>query len=218
MSPRGFIEWLREEVPFDAIVEGDDFRFGKGRSAGLTELRELGASMGFQVEQVDGQDVELEDRTEVRVCSTLIRWLLGRGRVVDVARALGRPYQLSGQVVRGDQRGRTIGFPTANLDCGELMLPGDGVYAGVATLPNGERRPAAVCVGVKPTFGGGSRIAEVHLIGHDAPVDEYGWPLKVDLVRWIRGQTRFNGIEDLLARITIDCAETERRVQEQLVG
>jgi len=218
MSPRAFIDWLRREVPFDGIVEGDDFRFGRGRSAGLAELRELGGSMGFQVEQVEGQDVELEDRTVVRVCSTLIRWLLGRGRVVDVARALGRPHQLRGDVVRGDQRGRTIGFPTANLDCGELMLPGDGVYAGVATLPDGGRRPAAVSVGVKPTFGGDARIAEVHLIGHDGPVDDYGWSLSVDLVRWIRGQTRFDGIDDLLARITLDCAETERRVQEQLVG
>ena len=217
MPPRSFIEWLREEIPFDVIVEGDDFRFGKGRSAGLPELIELGETLGFTVDQVAGQDVELEDQTTVRVCSTLIRWLLAQGRVVDVARALGRPYRLAGTVVSGDQRGRTIGFPTANLDCGDLMLPGDGVYAGIASLPDGTRHPAAVSVGVKPTFGVNARIAEVHLIGHDGPVDDYGWALEVDLLRWLRGQARFNGVDDLLKRITLDCAETERCVQEQLV-
>ncbi|MCH2144250.1 MAG: bifunctional riboflavin kinase/FMN adenylyltransferase [Phycisphaerales bacterium] len=216
-SAEGFIQRLQAELPFEGIVEGADFRFARGRSAGIEELRMLGTRYGFGVEVVEDQLVELEDRSRVRVCSSLVRWLLARGRVVDACTALGRPYRLDGRVVEGDKRGRTIGFPTANLDHGEQLLPADGVYAGLATLPDGERRMAAVSIGRKPTFGNHDRIAEVHMIGHDGPVDDYGWTLQVDLQRWLREQTRFDSVDDLLNRITLDCAEAQRCLQEHLV-
>ena len=214
-TAEGFIQRLQGELSFDWIVEGADFRFARGRSAGIEELRAIGARSGFGVDVVEDRIVELEDRSRARVCSTLVRWLLARGRVVDAARALGRPYRLEGPVVSGDKRGRTIGFPTANLDHGVQLLPADGVYGGLAILPDGSRSAAAVSVGRKPTFGRHERIAEVHLIGHDGPVDDYGWHLQVELLRWLREQYRFESVEDLLRRITLDCAEAQRTLQEQ---
>jgi riboflavin kinase/FMN adenylyltransferase len=113
-----FIDMLQERCDFDVMVEGADFRFGRHRAAGVSELIELGRTRGFSVEVVEDVDVELEDRTLVPVRSTLIRWLLRQGRVVDAERALGRAHRIEGTVVKGDQRGRTLGYPTANLDHG----------------------------------------------------------------------------------------------------
>lgn len=205
---------LEDEDGFEAVVEGPDFRFGRGRSAGIDALRAIGGRLGFETEVIEPLDVTLEDRSDVQVSSSLIRWLLRHGRVVDAETALGRPYRLAGTVVSGDQRGRTLGYPTANLDHGNQLLPADGVYAGLAHLPDGGTRPAAVSIGTKPTFGTSVRIAEVHLIGHDGPVDDYGWTLQVDLRKWLRDQTRFDDIDDLLKRIKLDCDETMHCVQE----
>lgn len=214
LDAQAFISLLREDGPFEAIVEGPDFRFARGRSAGLDTLRDIGGRMGFEVESVPVRTVTLEDRSEAPVSSSLIRWLLARGRVVDVARALGRPHRLDGTVVSGDQRGRDLGFPTANLDLGDRLLPADGVYAGLASLPEGRTAVAAVSVGTKPTFGAGGRLAEIHLIDHDGPLDDYGWTLEVELHRWIRGQARFDGVDQLVERMTLDCAEIRRTMEE----
>jgi riboflavin kinase/FMN adenylyltransferase len=217
MDAEEFIFRLLEDGVFDAVVEGPDFRFARRRSAGIDVLREIGSRRGFKAEVIQPQLVTLEDQSEVQVSSSLVRWLLQHGRVVDAATTLGRPYRLAGTVVSGDQRGRTLGFPTANLDHGNLLLPADGVYAGLAHLPEGGTRPAAVSIGTKPTFGTSVRIAEIHLIGHDAPVDDYGWRLRVDLLKWLRDQTRFDDIDDLLKRIALDCEETSHCVQEHSV-
>lgn len=218
LDAEAFIDRLCSELDFEAIVEGRDFRFARGRSAGVQELAAIGERRGFQVELVDDVMVSLEDRSEVPVRSGLVRWLLEHGRVVDAARALGRPYRLSSTVVQGDKRGRTLGFPTANLARGEQLLPADGVYAGLAHLPDGTRRVAAVSIGSKPTFGVNERIAEAHLIDHDAPLDEYGWKLEVDLVRWIRDQLRFDDVERLIERMGRDCHEAGRSIEEQCVS
>ena len=146
--------------------------------------------------------------------SSLVRWLLRQRRPVDAARALGRPYRLVGTVVPGDKRGRTLGFPTANLDLGELLLPGDGVYAGVGILPDGTRRSAAISIGAKPTFGGTLRQCEAHLLDHDAPFDDYGWLLEIDLVHFLRDQLLCEDVADLLVRISRDCEETRRLMLE----
>ena len=159
-----FIEFLRRTQTFDTVVEGADFRFGRGRGCGIGDLETIGGRLGFEVEVVDDVSVTLEDRTLLDVRSTAIRWLLTQGRVVDAAIALGRPHQLTGTVVQGDQRGRDLGFPTANLSPGETLLPADGVYAGVATLPDGARVLAAISVGTKPTFGSNQRVCEARLI------------------------------------------------------
>ena len=217
LGAREFIDRMRAEFDFGAIVEGRDFRFARRRSAGVEELAAIGQECGFAVELLDEVLVRLEDQTEVPVRSTLIRWLLEHGRVVDAARALGRPYRISGTVVAGDKRGRTLGYPTANLDHGDQVLPADGVYAGLALLPDGTRRVAGVSVGTKPTFNGAERVAEAHLIDHDAPVDEYGWNLEIDLVHWLREQLRFDDVEQLCACMDRDCQQARQAIEEQVI-
>ena len=209
-----FVDMLRERCRFDVMVEGGDFRFGRKRAAGVSELIALGRTRDFSVEVVDDVDVELEDRTVVPVRSTLIRWLLRHGRVVDAERALGRPHRIYGTVVKGDQRGRTLGYPTANLDHGSCLLPGDGIYSGVGVLSDGTRVSAAISVGTKPTFGGTERVCEAHLLDHDAPLDDYGWALTLEFKRYLHEQLTFESVEPLLQRMSRDCELVRHHARE----
>ena len=218
LEPDGFVDLLRERCAFDVIVEGPDFRFGRRRLAGVDELRDLGRSRGFSVEVVDDVEVELEDRTMVPVRSTLIRWLLRHGRVVDAERALGRPHRVEGTVVKGDQRGRTLGYPTANLDHGASLLPGDGIYAGIAELADGTRLSAAISVGTKPTFGGTQRVCEAHLLDHEAPLDDYGWEIRLEFKRFLHEQLTFESIEPLLKRMARDCELVRLHAGERTIS
>ncbi|HEX8875897.1 MAG TPA: riboflavin biosynthesis protein RibF [Phycisphaerales bacterium] len=213
-SPRAFIEQVVATYRPMAVVEGADFHFGKGRAGNVATLRELGASLGFAVDVVDGVGAAISDHTIVRASSTMVRWLLSHGRVTDAAHLLGRCYELQGTVERGDQRGRTIGFPTANLhqpgDAGDaLLLPADGVYACVARLPDGRRLPAAVNIGSRPTFQGSERRVEAHIIeprtgAAAANLGEYGWSLALEFVAFVRDQVRFPGIEALRQQLERD--------------
>ncbi len=207
--PEAFVQSCVAPLNPDVVVEGHDFRFGSNRSGGAAELAAIGSALGFEVELVDDVSAALVDQSIVVVRSSAIRELLSRGRVRDAARLLGRSWCLEGGVVPGDARGREIGCPTANLDHGDLLLPADGVYAGVATCPAGTY-PAAVSIGTKPSFGQTPRVAEVHVIGWDGQVGEYGWWLQVDLVRWIRDQARFDSIDALKAQIASDIDEVLR--------
>ena len=207
LDGESFMDHLLESHPFDVVVEGADFRFGRHRASGMTELPEIGRRLGFAVDLVEDHRVTLEDRTELEVRSTAIRWLLARGRVVDASIALGRPHLVSGVVVKGDQRGRDLGYPTANLGHQHELLPGDGVYAGRASLPDGAVVPAAISVGTKPTFGTNQRVCEAHLIDHQAPLDDYGWPIRVEFTRFLHHQYAFDGVEPLIERMARDCDE-----------
>lgn len=223
--PEGFVEMLvRQHAPL-AFVEGPDFRFGKARAGDLNLLAALGAAHGFAVEPAAPVSAVLGDQSIVACSSTMARWLVGHGRVLDAWAVLGRPFEIEGEVVRGDRRGRTLGMPTANI-APRAMLPADGVYAGVATAPNGHRYAAAVSVGTKPTFTDApARTAEAFLIdmerAHEpeafAPagqgegawralpgLPEYGWPLRIALVGWVREQARFADVGALCAQMTRD--------------
>ncbi|MBL8990475.1 MAG: bifunctional riboflavin kinase/FAD synthetase [Phycisphaerae bacterium] len=222
MSPEGFIDWVVERFGPVSIVEGPDFRFGRERAGDAGLLAALGRSRGFGVSIVEPVEATLEDHTIVPARSTVARWLVRHGRVRDAARLLGRPYQIAGVVRRGDRRGRTIGYPTANIDAPHL-LPADGVYAGVALLPGGRSVPAAVSVGTKPTFNGQGRALEAHLLDLRAPdapwapidgLDEYGWPIRLDFTAFLRDQARFSGLPALLEQMDRDC----RRVRELADG
>jgi len=211
-SPEAFIAGLRETHRFDAIVEGPDFRFGKARAGGLDTLRALGALHGFRVIEAPPVSVDLADGTRVEARSSVARALLAEGRVADAARVFGRPYELRCRTCRGDQRGRTIGWPTANLDSSGRILPADGVYAGRATLPDGTVAIAAISVGTKPTFGESARTCEATLLAPDGrpvplPLDWYGFELRLRFHRWIRGMERFASLEALLARMEVDRTE-----------
>jgi len=153
LDPEEFV--TQRVVPLQPahLVEGHDFRFGRGRAGDVGVLRALGEGFGFKVHEIGPVQGVLMDHAQVVVSSTLIRWLLEHGRVRDVSRLLGRQHVVEGLVEQGDRLGRTIGFPTANIAC-ETMPPGDGVYAGWAELPGGVRLPAAISMGSRPTVNG----------------------------------------------------------------
>lgn len=216
-SPREFIERVVSTYHPTAIIEGADFHFGKGRAGNVETLRQLGPLLGFGVDVVNAVGVAISDHTIVRASSTMIRWLIAHGRVRDAANLLGRSYELHGTVERGDQRGRTIGFPTANLHqpadsahpTDTLLLPADGVYACIARMPDGHRLPAAVNIGSRPTFQGMDRRVEAHIVDprSGAPASglaEYGWPLTLEFLAFVRDQVRFPGIEALRQQLERD--------------
>ncbi len=188
-------EVLRGRLGASAVAVGWDFRFGSGRGGDVDALR--AALPGVDVTQVapllrDGEPVS----------SSRIRRLIQAGDLDAAAAFLDRPHRLSGTVVHGDARGRTIGFPTANIANEVECLPALGVYAVRARLPDGIWRPAALNLGVRPTFNGVGQRVEVHIL--DWAGDAYGQPLDVDIVRRIRGEQRFPSMEALVAQIRAD--------------
>ena len=216
-TPPEFVRWLVDRFGPKAIVEGTDFHFGKGRAGSVRTLAELGEVHGFAVDVVSPVEVALTDQTLVTASSTIARWLIDHGRVTDAARVLGRPYTVTGAVVRGDQRGRELGFPTANLRLAQA-IPGDGVYAGSAVLPDGRRFPAAIHVGPRATFDAMERTVEAYILDWSGPLNEgtpeYGWDLTLEFHCWMREQARFDGVEALVAQIGRDVA----RVRECMDG
>ena len=217
MSAEQFMAWLREQIAFECIVEGPDFHFGKDRAGDINTLRAIGLKNNFTVDQVEPVEVALSDASSAVASSSLLRWLLQHGRVNDVAAVLGRAYQLTGVVQKGDQRGRTLGWPTANIATGARLIPSDGIYAGIATLPTGARKRAAISIGTKPTFGVHARTVEAFVLDHKAPVDDYGWTLTLEFSRWLRGQTRFDGVQALLEQMNIDAQRTRHEIAEEVV-
>jgi len=199
---------LRDEVRPSHLVEGGSFNFGKDRGGTIEKLQEWTATTSVKLTVIDPVQVALLDLSIVSISSSIIRWLLGHGRVRDSAICLGRAYELAGEVVRGKQRGRGIGVPTANLDCGEQLIPADGVYTGRCRL--GDRAyVAAVSIGTMPTFGKNQRQVEAHLIGFEG--DLYGRWLAVELTDWVREQRKFAGIESLKAQLARDIAISQER-------
>jgi len=207
LTPERFVDEVLLPLRPVAVVEGADFRFGAKRAGDVATLTELGKARGFAVEVVEPIEVSLDDQSVVAASSSRVRWLLEHGRVADAGRVLGRAYEMAGEVVEGDRRGRTIGFPTANLKR-ETMAPGDGVYACVATLEDGRSIPAAVNVGERPTFDGVERRVEAHLVGFapDETSPEYGWPLRLGFVSRLRDQVRFGSVDALTAQLVRDVA------------
>jgi riboflavin kinase / FMN adenylyltransferase len=200
---------LRDVVRPTRIIEGRSFTFGKGRGGSVRKLAEWSTGTGIQVEVAEPVEVPLLNLQVVEVSSSLIRWLLSNGRVRDAALCLGRPYVLEGPVVKGYQRGRTIGIPTANLDCGDQMAPADGVYAGRA-LVDGMRYPVALSIGTLPTFGEYDRQVEGYLIGFSGEL--YGRSLRVEVIDWIREQQKYDGIDTLKGAIARDVQEIIARL------
>lgn len=193
------------------IFVGSDFNFGKGREGTVEFLQQAGETHGFVVE-----GLELMQRGEVGepVSSTAIRRALVGGDIESANQMLGRPFQIWGEVVKGDQRGRTIGFPTANvLLPDDLARPANGVYACRYIHPDGSVTPAATNVGVRPTFydSADQAVLEAHLL--DFPADGesgdlYGQEARVELLHFLRSERRFNGIDELKAQLADDIAET----------
>lgn len=183
-----------------AIVEGFNFRFGRARSGDTTELRRLCAKHTVRFREVQ----PLLDGGEP-VSSSRIRTAVQVGDVGTAAALLGREYSIRGVVETGAKRGRTIGFPTANLSSVKTLVPGTGVYAVRATV-NGTTCPAAANVGPNPTFGEDARKIEVHLL--DFTGDLYGKELSVAFVKRLRDTRPFSGVSELVEQLKRDVAET----------
>lgn len=204
-----FTSWLHQLLRFDLIAVGGDFRFGRARAGDVALLRAEGARLGFDVLEVDAVEVRLPDGRVVEARSSAVRLALAEGRVADAAAILGRPYELRATTERGDQRGRTIGWPTANLATRGRLLPAPGVYAGEATLPDGRTACAAISIGTKPTFGEHALACEATLLGDDGlalglPLDWYGWTVRLRFLARVREQRRFASVEALLAEMERD--------------
>ena len=200
LEPEEFVDrYLIRPLEMRDLVVGANFALGRGRRGTVEFLRTLGQARGFEVEAVP-----LLERDGVPVSSTRIRALLGEGRVAEAARQLGRRYALSGIVVTGDSLGRTLGCPTANLRLNEeKLIPCDGVYAAWARIASeSTQRPAAMSIGVRPTFGEHARALEVHLL--DWSGELVGCPLEVELEDWIRPQLTFDGPRALAEAIQDD--------------
>jgi riboflavin kinase/FMN adenylyltransferase len=192
------------------VMVGADFRFGYRGSGTVETLREFGARFGFAVHVIDDVvEPESDSQLSRRASSTWIRELLAAGRVAEAALVLGHEPAVRGEVVMGAQRGRALGYPTANLSPhSEGFIPGDGVYAAWFTA-DGVRYGAAVSIGNNPTFDGvPEKQVEAHVL--DETIDLYGKIVEVAFVEYIRGQVKYSTIEALIEQIADD--ETKVRV------
>ena len=198
-------EVLIEGLDTKMIVVGEDFHFGYRRQGNVSTLREMGKHLGFRVEPV--KLIPRADGVAEPISSTAIRRALAGGQVETAARLLGRPFEIRGEVVRGDQRGRTIGFPTANIQVPPTMcMPADGVYAGHFVDERGQTRLCAVNLGRRPTFIEHSdhSLLEAHLLDYSG--DLYGQRVRVTFERFLRSERKFDGLESLRAQLADDIA------------
>jgi riboflavin kinase/FMN adenylyltransferase len=194
------------------VVVGQDFHFGHGRKGNVALLEEMGEAGGFEVEGVSLAEVpEAHDGVQP-ISSTRIRALVAEGRVGEAAQLLGRPHQVRGPVVHGDNRGGAeLGFPTANLDIPPgIALPAVGIYAGWYQRPDGSTHRAAISVGRRPTFYGddGELLVEAFLL--DFSGDLYGEPAKLAFVRHLRDELAFDSVDALVDQMQRDVDDTRR--------
>jgi riboflavin kinase/FMN adenylyltransferase len=205
LDPNEFVhDVLVEALHAADVVVGDNFRFGHRAAGDVRLLESLGRTFGFTVE-----DAPLVSADGVVFSSTYIRSCVDAGDVRAAAAALGRSHRLAGVVIRGDQRGRELGFPTANLMTHRYAaVPADGVYAAWLTRggENAGRWPASVSIGTNPTFSGRERRVEAYAIGFEG--DLYGERVSLDFVAHLREQRKYDSIEPLIEQIRADVEET----------
>jgi riboflavin kinase/FMN adenylyltransferase len=198
-SPRRFVEEvLVGRLGVEELVIGYDHGFGRGRSGDVDTLREIGAELGFEVRVVG--PVEFDGGP---ISSSRIREAIAVGEMGVAREGLGRPYSIRGIVVRGEGRGRTLGFPTANLQLGspEKLLPPPGIYAVRGALRSGTV-PGALHVGPRPTFQGSPPSIELHLL--EFARDIYGEEVRVDIVEFLRPVVPFESAEALVRQMRLD--------------
>jgi riboflavin kinase/FMN adenylyltransferase len=198
LSPAEFVHLvLVEKLHATAVVVGDNFRFGARAAGDVALLRTLGREFGFSTE-----GLEMLQDDDVTLSSTFVRSSIDAGEVGRAAEVLGRPHRIDGIVVRGEGRGRQLGYPTANVHSDKhVAVPADGVYAGWALLRD-QRLPAAISVGTNPTFEGRKRTVEAFILDFDE--DIYGYDLGVEFIERIRGMEKFDSVEDLIEQMGRD--------------
>ncbi|WP_119389984.1 bifunctional riboflavin kinase/FAD synthetase [Taklimakanibacter lacteus] len=211
MTPEDFVRrQLSERLGVAHVVTGYDFHFGHGRKGTPETMRALGRQLGFGVTVIDQVT---DDDGYAPFSSSAIRDSLRHGHVSEASRQLGYHWTVMGEVVHGDQRGRTIGFPTLNIVLPDGSEPFQGIYAvrvRDAAVRGMTRWKGAGYFGRRPTFASEKTFLEVHLLGFDG--DLYGKTMLVDFIDLIRPDRRFDTIDDLVAQMKLDCAAVERRL------
>jgi riboflavin kinase/FMN adenylyltransferase len=188
------------------VVTGEDFTFGRGRGGSIEVLVKAGEALGFSVDAV-GPVCDAEGRP---ISSSRIREALQGGDCETAARLLSRPFAIEGVVEHGDKRGRTIGYPTANLALANYLRPRFGIYAVRGRLPGGRVAPGAANLGIRPTFAPPKELLEPYFF--DFSGDLYGQRIEVELISWLRPEARYETIDALVAQMEADCAEARRRL------
>lgn len=205
LSAEAFAERLAARLQVAGVVTGEDFTFGQGKRGDVAMLAALGTAHGFTAETVGA--VTLDGET---VSSSRIRELLRAGDPRGAARLLTRPFAIEGTVQHGDKLGRTIGYPTANLDMGKYLRPAYGIYAVTAQLPGGRRVQGAANLGIRPTFDPPKELLEPYFF--DFSGDLYGQTIEVALIDYIRPEAKFDSLDALTAQMEADCAEARARL------
>jgi riboflavin kinase/FMN adenylyltransferase len=188
------------------VVTGEDFTFGRGRGGNVAVLRGAGAELGFSADAVgpvctdDGEPVS----------SSRVREALKAGDCETATRLLTRPFAIEGVVEHGDKRGRTLGYPTANLSLGNYLRPRFGVYAVRGRLPGGVVLGGAANIGIRPTFDPAKELLEPYFF--DFSGDLYGQSIEVELVSFLRPEEKFDSLDTLAAQMEADCREARRRL------
>lgn len=201
LSPEAYVkEILANRIGVQEITVGYDHRFGKDRAGDVDRLQELGTEYGFAVDVIPPQEVD----HDVVSSSTIRTLLLEEGAIDRANDRLGRPYELTGVVARGEGRGRELGYPTANLALADnrKLVPKRGVYATMVTLPDGQRRGGMMNIGRRPTFDEMDVTVEVHLLDYEG--DLYGASLSVQFVQRLRAEQKFESAEALAAQLSED--------------
>ena len=202
LSPEGFIAYLQERYDIAALAAGFNYTFGKYGAGTADTLRKLGEEHGFQVLIAEPVLVDGEP-----VSSTRIRALVNEGRMEDAETLLGRPYTLCGPVVSARHIGHALGYPTANVETGEQLLPPDGVYAALA-LVEGAEHPAVTNVGKNPTVAGKRRTVETYILGESLSL--YGQSLSVAFLARLREERTFSSLDALSEQIGRDVAAAKK--------
>ena len=194
------------------LIVGDDFRFAKNKAGSIKELEESAKINNFSVESIS--TIEINSK---RVSSTLIRKFLFNNEVEEVIKYLGNYYSIEGKVITGQQLGRTIGVPTANVDIGKLNNPLRGVFCVKVFIENDDQTYFGVAnIGYKPTVEGKTLNLEVHILNFDQ--DIYKSRIQVEFMRYLRGEKKFNGVDELKAQINLDIKQAEEYLWDWTSG
>lgn len=216
LQPPAFLQLVKQHLNMVALVVGPDFALGRNRSGDIAALRDLGAAMGYRLHVVD----PITWRGETQVRSSSIRHALSEGDVQRASDMLGRPYTVSGMVVQGDQRGRQLGIPTANVvTLADKLLPANGVYATLTTVQTEHgpmRYPSVTNLGVRPTVDGVHHRLETHLLDFPAVGQRdnlYGQMLTVAFIAHLRSELRFASLDVLVDQIHTDIDQARSLLQ-----
>lgn len=211
MTARSFLKMLHDDYGVGALLMGFNHRFGSDRLDDLSEYEKIGDEIGIEIVRADElRDATMTDRT---ICSSSIREAISEGDVTAAAHMLGRPFSLHGKVVHGKQLGRTIGFPTANIQPADpdLLIPLKGVYAVDVKLPDGLTRRGMVNIGVRPTVDSSARpkpSVEVYIV--DWNKDLYNKDIRLDFIKRWRDERRFPDLDSLRRQLIVDLEETKK--------